>query len=74
MAEKSGAPGCLDLVTSQWFVTISNKNGTERLGGLTEFNQYRSRLERAVSSTDERELLALPLEFSPTHVTPILKT
>jgi hypothetical protein len=44
-------------------VTISNESGTQWLGGITEFNQYRALLDWAVSSSDAGELLPLPKEF-----------
>src|SRR6202163_1550370 len=44
-------------------VTISNENGTQWLGSITEFHQYQTLLEWAVSSKDAGELLPLPNEF-----------
>jgi hypothetical protein len=41
----------------------SNENGTQWFGSITEFHQYQSLLEWAVSSKDAGELLPLPNEF-----------
>jgi hypothetical protein len=55
--------GCLGPCDIPNVVTISNESGTQWLGGITEFNQYRALLDWAVSSRDAGELLPLPKEF-----------
>jgi cobaltochelatase CobN len=55
--------GCLGPCDIPNVVTISNEIGTQWLGGITEFNQYRALLDWAVSSRDAGELLPLPREF-----------
>jgi hypothetical protein len=55
--------GCLGPCDIPNVVTISNESGTQWLGGITEFSQYRALLEWAVASRDAGELLALPNEF-----------
>ena len=55
--------GCLGPCDVPNVVTISNENGTRWLGQITEFHQYRTLLEWAVSSNDAGELLPLPEEF-----------
>jgi hypothetical protein len=55
--------GCLGPCDVPNVVTISNENGTRWLGSITEFHQYRTLLEWAVSSRDADELLPLPNEF-----------
>jgi hypothetical protein len=55
--------GCLGPCDVPNVVTISNENGTQWLGRITEFHQYRTLLEWAISSKDAGELLPLPKEF-----------
>jgi cobaltochelatase CobN len=55
--------GCLGPCDVPNVVTISNENGTQWLGQITEFHQYRTLLEWAISSKDAGELLPLPNEF-----------
>jgi hypothetical protein len=55
--------GCLGPCDVPNVVTISNENGTRWLGRITEFHQYRTLLEWAISSKDAGELLPLPKEF-----------
>jgi hypothetical protein len=55
--------GCLGPCDVPNVVTISNENGTRWLGQITEFHQYRTLVEWAVSSKDAGELLPLPKEF-----------
>src|ERR1700722_3416096 len=55
--------GCLGPCDVPNVVTISNENGTRWLGQITEFHQYRTLLEWAVSSKDAGELLSLPKKF-----------
>ena len=64
--------GCLGPCDVPNVVTISNENGTRWLGQITEFHQYRTLLEWAVSSKDAGELLALPKEFRQHVLHPFL--
>lgn len=64
--------GCLGPCDVPNVVTISNENGTRWLGQITEFHQYRTLLEWAVSSKDAGELLPLPKEFRQHILHPFL--
>ena len=55
--------GCLGPCDVPNVVTISDENGTQWLGSITEFDQYRTLLQWAISSKDAGELLPLPNEF-----------
>ncbi len=55
--------GCLGPCDVPNVVTISNECGTRWLGRITEFHQYRTLLEWAISSNEAGELLPLPEEF-----------
>jgi hypothetical protein len=55
--------GCLGPCDLPNVVTISNEGGTCWLGGITEFEQYRTLVEWASRSRDAGELLPLPKEF-----------
>ena len=44
-------------------VTISNENGTQWLGEITEFEEYRDLVDWATRSRDADALLPLPKEF-----------
>jgi hypothetical protein len=55
--------GCLGPCDIPNVVTISNESGTQWLGGIIEFGQYRALLEWAIASRDAGELLALPNQF-----------
>jgi hypothetical protein len=55
--------GCLGPCDLPNVVTISNKDGTCWLGGITEFEQYQALVEWASRSRDANELLPLPKEF-----------
>jgi hypothetical protein len=66
--------GCLGACDIPNVVTISNEGGTQWLGGITEFSQYRALLEWAVASRDAGELLALPDQFREHCLHPPFKT
>jgi hypothetical protein len=55
--------GCLGPCDLPNVVTISNENGTQWFGEITEFDQYRARVDWASRSKDAGELLPLPEEF-----------
>ena len=56
----SGCVGPCDLPN---VVVVNSQTGSQWLGHITEFNQYRSLLEWAVRSVDAGHLLELPREF-----------
>ncbi len=55
--------GCLGPCDVPNVITIANQNCTWWLGGITEFEQYRTLVEWASRSRDAGELLPLPNEF-----------
>jgi hypothetical protein len=55
--------GCLGPCDIPNVITISNENGTQWLGGITEFHQYQLLLEWAVASRASEKLLPLPDQF-----------
>jgi hypothetical protein len=55
--------GCLGPCDLPNVVTISNGSGTQWLGEITEFEQYRALVDWACRSRDAGELLPLPKEF-----------
>ena len=55
--------GCLGPCDIPNVVTIANENGTLWLGGITEFQQYRTLLDWAISSKEAGELLPVPSQF-----------
>jgi cobaltochelatase CobN len=65
--------GCLGPCDIPNVVAISNERGTQWLGGITEFNQYRSLLEWAVSSVNAGELLLLPNQLQRCSIYPFQK-
>lgn len=65
--------GCLGPCDIPNIVTISNENGTRWLGGITEFDQYRTLVDWATSSRNAGELLPLPREFQEHALHPFRK-
>jgi len=55
--------GCLGPCDVPNVVTISNEHVTRWLGRVTEFHQYQTLVEWAISSKDAGQLLPLPDEF-----------
>ena len=55
--------GCLGPCDLPNVVTISNENGTQWLGEITQFGQYRDLVDWATRSRDAGELLPIPTEF-----------
>jgi hypothetical protein len=55
--------GCLGPCDVPNVVTISDENGTQWFGEISEFGQYSELLEWAVRSKDAGGLLPLPKEF-----------
>ncbi len=65
--------GCLGPCDIPNVVAISDERGTQWLGGITEFSQYQSLLEWAISSVNAGELLLLPDEFQRCSIYPFRK-
>jgi cobaltochelatase CobN len=55
--------GCLGPCDLPNVVTISNENGTQWFGEITQFEQYRDLVDWATRSRDAGELLPIPTEF-----------
>jgi hypothetical protein len=55
--------GCLEPCDIPNIITISDENGTQWLGEITEFAQYQAIVDWASRSRDAGELLPLPKEF-----------
>ncbi len=51
-------------------VVITSSSGTEWLGNIVKFDQYRSLVEWAVRCRDAGEMLALPREFHECRISP----
>jgi hypothetical protein len=65
--------GCLGPFDLPNVLTISNQNGTQWFGDITEFEQYRDLVDGAARSRDARELLPLPKEFQRHTLRPFRK-
>lgn len=63
----SGCVGPCDVAN---VVVVHSETGSEWLGKITHFDQYRSLVEWAVRSTDAGHLLELPLEFNEHRMQP----
>jgi hypothetical protein len=63
-------PGTCDLPN---VVTISNEQGTQWFGEITEFEQYRDLVDWATRSRDAGALLPLPKEFQRHTLYPFRK-
>jgi hypothetical protein len=66
----SGCLGPCDLLN---VVTISNESGTQWLGEIIEFEQYRGLVDWATRSRDAGALLPLPKEFQRSTLLPFRK-
>jgi hypothetical protein len=66
----SGCLGPCDLLN---VVTISNESGTQWLGEIIEFEQYRDLVDWATRSRDAGALLPLPKEFQRSTLLPFRK-
>jgi len=62
--------GCVGPCDVPNVVVITNPRGTEWLGNVTEFDQYRSLLEWALRCRDAGEMLSLPREFDKNRISP----
>jgi len=65
--------GCLGPCDLPNVVTISNENGTQWFGEITEFEQYRDLVDWATRSKGAGELLPLPKEFQRHTLHPFRK-
>jgi (2Fe-2S) ferredoxin len=65
--------GCLGPCDLPNVVTISNENGTQWFGEITQFEQYRDLVDWATRSRDAGELLPLPKEFQRHTLHPFRK-
>jgi hypothetical protein len=54
-------------------VVITTSSGTEWLGNIDKFEQYRTLLEWALQCRDAGEMLALPREFDDCRVSPFVR-
>jgi hypothetical protein len=54
-------------------VVITTSAGTEWLGNIVAFNQYRTLLEWALRCGDAGEMLALPCEFHECKISPFCR-
>ena len=62
--------GCVGPCDVPNVVVVQSESGSQWLGNLTEFNQYRSLLEWAGRSMDAGHLLELPKEFKDHIIEP----
>ncbi|HEY4048967.1 MAG TPA: (2Fe-2S) ferredoxin domain-containing protein [Acidobacteriaceae bacterium] len=62
--------GCVGTCDAPNVVVVNSASGSQWLGNITEFNQYRSLLEWAARSLEAGHLLELPREFKSHILTP----
>ena len=62
--------GCVGPCDVPNVVVITTSSGTEWLGNISSFDQYRSLLEWAVRCRDSGEMLTLPPDFRACRVNP----
>lgn len=62
--------GCVGPCDVPNVVVITTSSGTEWLGNIDKFDQYRSLVEWAVRCRDAGEMLALPREFQECRISP----
>ncbi|MGO8790112.1 MAG: (2Fe-2S) ferredoxin domain-containing protein [Terriglobia bacterium] len=62
--------GCVGPCDVPNVVVITSSCGTEWLGNISSFEQYRDLLEWAVQCRDAGEMLALPLHFLERRISP----
>lgn len=63
----SGCVGPCDVAN---VVVLNSEAGSQWLGGITEFNQYRALVDWAARSMDAGHLLELPKEFREHRIQP----
>ncbi len=57
--------GCVGPCDVPNVVVVSSGSGSQWLGNITEFNQYRALVDWATRSMEASRLLELPSEFKP---------
>jgi hypothetical protein len=62
--------GCVGPCDVPNVVVITSSSGSQWLGNIVEFEQYRSLLEWAVQCRDAGEMLALPFRFDECRISP----
>ncbi len=62
--------GCVGPCDVPNVVVITSSSGTEWLGNIVKFDQYRTLIEWAVSCRNAGEMLALPREFHGCKISP----
>lgn len=62
--------GCVGPCDVPNVVVITSSSGTEWLGNVDSFEQYRSLLEWAVRCRDADQMLTLPREFQACRISP----
>jgi cobaltochelatase CobN len=62
--------GCVGPCDVPNVVVITSSSGTEWLGNIVKFDQYRRLLEWAIRCRDAGEMLALPSQFHECRMTP----
>lgn len=62
--------GCVGPCDVPNVVVITSSSGTEWLGNIVRFDQYRSLLEWAGRCRDAGEILTLPQEFHACRISP----
>ena len=62
--------GCVGPCDVPNVVVVNSETGSQWLGNITEFNQYKSLVEWAVRSMDAGHLLELPREFEGHTIQP----
>jgi cobaltochelatase CobN len=65
--------GCVGPCDVPNVVVITTSSGTEWLGNIDKFEQYRTLLEWALQCRDAGEMLALPREFDDCRVSPFVR-
>jgi hypothetical protein len=65
--------GCVGPCDMPNVVVITSSSGTEWLGNIDKFEQYRNLLEWAVRCRDAGEILALPREFHGNRLSPFVR-
>ena len=65
--------GCVGPCDVPNVVVITTSSGTEWLGNIASFDQYRTLLEWAVRCRDAGEMLVTPREFHSCRINPFVR-
>ena len=65
--------GCVGPCDVPNVVVVTTSSGTEWLGNIERFEQYRSLVEWSVRCRDAGEMLALPREFRGCRISPFMR-